>query len=662
MNKDILQKSANESRGLAMDAIEACSSGHLGLPLGAAEIGSVLFGDVLNFNPEDPNWLNRDRFVLSAGHGSMFLYSWLHLSGYDVSLQDLKNFRKLGSKTPGHPEFGETAGVECTTGPLGQGIGNSVGLAMSSKMSAELFNTDEFSVIDNTIICLAGDGCIQEGVSAESASLAGHLGLDNLIIIYDSNDVTLDAMGELSQSENTAKRYEAYGFDVETIDGHSLDAIQAALIKAKANRNGKPTLIEAKTIIGKGISEVEGTAKGHGEGGAKFVDDAHERLGLPKERFSVSDEVRNFFSDRKSALLGKYNEWSQGFATWSEANSDKAALLAVASKQLSFEDYVAKVSFFADDSKLATRVAGEKVLNDLADAFPLIISGSADLHGSTKNYIKCSGDFLKGNYANRNIRYGIREHAMGAILNGFAYDGIFKASGATFAMFADYMRPSVRIAALAKLPVFYIWTHDSIGVGEDGPTHQPVEMTSSLRCIPNFDVVRPADPEETAGAYAAALSRTDGPTGIILSRQSLPTLSNISVDDRREGVQKGGYVALKETSALELIILATGSELQHAIKAAGNLGSSVRVVSMPCMERFDRQPSDYRESVLPASCRKRVSIEAGITTLWTRYVGLDGKSIGTDDFGISAPGDIVMEKFGITSENVEVVAKSLLAS
>jgi transketolase len=652
-NKEILQQAADQARGLAIDAIHACSSGHLGLPLGAAEVGAVLFGQDLQMDPSDAEWINRDRFVLSAGHGSMFLYGWLHLAGYDLSLEEVKNFRQLHSKTPGHPEFGETPGVECTSGPLGQGVGNAVGMAIAGKMAAAHFNTSEHEIFNSQVVCLAGDGCLQEGVASEAASLAGHLGLDNMTLIYDSNDVTLDAMADASQSESVLDRFAAYGFEVERVDeGHDLQALSDALSRARANNNGKPTFIEVKTLIGKGIPEVSGTAAGHGEGGAKFAESARQGLGLPEELFYVSEEVRAFFDARKAELKGKRQQWDATFSAWQSANPEKATLLQSGLTREVPSDLMDQVQVFAEDAKVATRAAGSQVINDLAKAFPLLVSGSADLHGSTKNYLKEMGDFSRADRSGRNLLFGIREHAMGAIVNGIGYHGIFRPSGATFAVFADYMRGSVRLSALAGLPIFHIWTHDSVGVGEDGPTHQPVETTSGLRVIPNLDIIRPADPEETAGAFVAALQRTDGPTGLILTRQNVPNLNSISVSDRRNGVLKGGYVARKEEGELELIILASGSELSLALEAADKLGQGVRVISMPCMERFDRQDSDYRESILPKSFRSRMAVEAGVSDLWRKYVGLDGVVVGIDRFGISAPGDTVMSELGISVDNV----------
>ena len=653
LNKIILEQAAAQARGLAIDAVHACSSGHLGLPLGAAEIGAVLFGHSLSLDPSDPNWINRDRFVLSAGHGSMFLYAWLHLSGHDVSLQDVRDFRKLHSKTPGHPEFGETPGVECTSGPLGQGVANAVGMAIAAKMAAAHFNTAEHSIFDHHVVCLAGDGCLQEGVAAEAASLAGHLGLDNLILIYDSNDVTLDAMADATQSESVLDRFAAYGFEVERLeDGHDLDTIAGALDRARSSDNGKPKFLEVKTVIAKGIPEVAGTAAGHGEGGAKFAAEARSGLGLPAESFFVSEEVRAYFTQRKEELSRSREAWNQRYADWKAANPEKSALLASGLSREVPEDLMDRVQTFPEDAKLATRACGAQVINDLAQALPLLVSGSADLHGSTKNYLKEQGDFAADNHSGRNLLFGIREHAMGAIVNGFGYYGIFRASGATFAVFADYMRPSVRIAALANLPIFHVWTHDSVGVGEDGPTHQPVETVSGLRVIPNLDVIRPADPEETAAAFVAAIQRTDGPTGLILTRQGVPNLNEIPVAERRAGVLRGGYVARREKGELELLILAAGSEVSLALSAASELGDTVRVVSVPCMERFDRQDEDYRESVLPRKCRNRMAVEAGVSDLWRKYVGLDGVVVGIDRFGLSAPGGTVMSELGISVENV----------
>ena len=650
--KEILAEAANNARGLAIDAIHKCSSGHLGLPLGSAEIGAVLYGESLQYNPADPKWINRDRFILSAGHGSMFLYSWLHLSGFDLSLEEVINFRQLGSKTPGHPEFGETPGVEATTGPLGQGIGNAVGYAVSGKMASARFNTESHKIIDHHVFALAGDGCLQEGVAAEAVAFAGHFKLDNLILLYDSNDVTLDAMAVKTQTEDTGARFEAMGWDTNTIDGHDLDAINEAISKAKSDDNGKPKLIICKTEIGRGIPEVAGTAAGHGEGGAKFAESARSGLGLPEETFYVSENVRAHFTEHAKVLTEKYNAWKIKFEEWSSANPEKAQLLSDGIESKVPENLMDLIPAFDPGTKLATRASGGEVLQPIAEAMPMLVSGSADLYGSTKNYIKSATDFEPQNNSSegRNIWFGIREHGMGSIMNGIAYDGIFRASGATFAVFADYLRPSIRLAALAHLPTIYIFTHDSVGVGEDGPTHQPVETVSGLRVIPGLDVIRPADAEETAAAFVGALQRKDGPTALMLTRQGIPNMDGISVEERRAGTLKGGYVAKKEEGELTTIILASGSEVQHAISAAEQIGDGVRVVSMPCFERFERETQEYREEVLPSSCKKRIAIEAGVSGLWWKYVGDEGKVIGIDRFGISAPGGTVMNELSMTPE------------
>lgn len=660
MNTTVLARAANEARGLAIDAIHACSSGHLGLPLGSAEIGAVLFGRTLRHYPAAPKWLNRDRFILSAGHGSMFLYGWLHLAGYAVSRDDVKNFRQLHSVTPGHPEFGETPGVEATTGPLGQGVGNAVGYAVSGKRAAARFNTAAHTIFDHHVIALMGDGCLQEGVARESIAFAGHNRLDNLILIYDSNDVTLDAMACVTQSEDTEAYFRSQGWDAVTVDGHDLAVLAVALEKAKADDNGRPKVIIAKTVIGKGIPEVAGTAKGHGEGGAKFAAAARAGLGLPAdELFYVSPEVSAYFATRQKEQKVRFEEWQATYDAWTTANPELAAELTACVAQSVPTDLNERIPAFAADYKDATRSAGGVVINAIAKAMPDFLTGSADLFGSTKNMLSGAGDFSAANPTGRNIWFGIREHAMGAICNGLAYDGLFRPSCATFLVFADYLRGSIRIASLAGLPVTYVFTHDSVGVGEDGPTHQPVETVSSLRVIPNLDVARPADAEETAGSWEAAMQRTDGPTAMILTRQAVPLMNDLSVATRREGAARGGYIARKETGTLTTILLSCGSELQHAMAAAAELGDGVRVVSMPCFERFDRQCPDYRESVLPSACTKRVAIEAGVSGLWWKYTGSAGQVLGIDRFGISAPANLVMRDLGMTKDHVIAAVKSL---
>jgi len=644
-----------------MDAVQASKSGHLGLPLGCAEMGAVLFGHALKYNPDKPRWIGRDYFVLSAGHGSMFLYAWLHLSGYDLPMSEIKRFRQLHSKTPGHPEFFETPGVECTTGPLGQGVGNATGIAVAMKMAAARFNTPEHRIFDQHCICLAGDGCMQEGVASEACGFAGHFGLDNLILIYDSNAVTLDAPAKATQSEDTGARMKAYGFDVQEIDGQDMRQFVDALNVAKERDNGRPQFIIAHTLIGKGVPEVAGTYKAHGEAGAKYVDAARKALGLPDEHYYVSKQTYDYFAEHKKQLLAEYDRWEKMYDEWRKKNVELAQQLDHGINRKVPGDLLAKIPEFPKDAKLATRKAGSEALQPIAQAVPLLMSGSADLHGSTLNYINDGGDFTSETPAGRNIHFGIREHGMCAILNGISYHGILRASGATFTVFTDYCRASIRLAALSKLPNIYIFTHDSIGVGEDGPTHQPVETISSVRVMPQIDVIRPADPEETAGAFAAAIQHVEGPTFIALTRQVVPILNEIDVKTRREGVMRGGYIAKKETGKLELIVMSCGSELQHALAAAKELGDGVRVVSMPCFERFKRQPAEYREEILPDSCRKRVAIEAGVPDTWYEFVGLDGKVIGLHRFGLSAPGAEVMKEFGIDAQHVIAAAKELLS-
>src|SRR5437870_3720125 len=563
LNIEALSRAATEARGLCMDAVQASQSGHLGLPLGCAE------------------------------------------------------------------------------------------------MAAARFNTSEHRIFDQHCVCLAGDGCLQEGVSAEASAFAAHFGLDNLILIYDSNAVTLDAPAKMTQSEDTAARFKAYGFDVQEINGHDMQAFLDALDSAKENDNGKPKFIVAHTLIGKGVPEVEGTFKAHGEAGAKFVDAARKGLGLPDEHYFVSKETYDYFAAHKKKLLAEYDRWEKIYNDWRKKNAEEAKQLEAAIDRKVDVDLLSKIPEFPNDAKLATRKAGSEALQLVAQAMPLLISGSADLHGSTLNYIKDGGDFTRETPKGRNIHFGIREHGMCAILNGISYHGIFRASGATFLVFTDYCRASIRLGALSKLPNIYIFTHDSIGVGEDGPTHEPVETVSSVRVMPQIDVIRPADPEETAGAFAAAAQRVDGPTLLALTRQVVPILNDVDVKLRREGVARGGYIAKKENGKLDLIIMSCGSELQHALAAAKELGDGARVVSMPCFERFNRQSEKYRDDVLPKSCRKRVAIEAGVAEIWYQYVGLDGKVVGLHEFGLSAPGAEVMKERGIDAKHVVEAAKSL---
>ena len=656
---------------MAIDAIFDKSSGHMGLPLGCAEIGAVLYGELLNVNPDEPRWINRDRFILSGGHGSMFLYSWLHLSGFDVSMDDVKAFRTKGSRTPGHPEFGCCPGVECTTGPLGQGIANAVGFAISAKHAAARFNTPEHEIFNQTIYCLAGDGCIQEGISREAAAIAGTLRLDNLVLIYDANGITLDAPIGVTQVDDVAACFRAHGWDAVEIDGHDLAQVEAALRTARLERNGRPKLIIARTLIAKGVPGFEGTTKGHGEGGAKAWEQAHANWGLPAgERYYVSPEVREYMAALKAERKAAYAEWTEVYQAWRSAYPDKAAELDagidLAAHGLAAEASAGMIPPFAAGTKTATRSSAATAENAIAAHCPALLSTSADLFSSNKNYLAGAGDFSADNYAGRNFWFGIREHAMAAICNGMAYDGLFRVSAGTFCVFVDYMRAAIRVAALAKLPVTYVLTHDSVAVGEDGPTHQPVETVTGLRVIPNLDVVRPADEEEAAGAWQCAMERTDGPTALILTRQNVPGLATVepelSVEARRCGTLRGAYIAHREsTPQPQLIIIASGSEVAPALEAAKQLGDGVRVVSMPSMWRFNRQSPEYRESVLPASCTRRLAIEAGKSDLWFRYVGTEGCIIGIDDFGFSAPGDCVLHDLGMNVANIVAHAQALLS-
>ena len=618
----------------------------------------------MQYNPKDTTWINRDRFILSAGHGSMFIYSWLNLAGFDLSIEELKNFRQHHSMTPGHPEFPNsehnTPGIECTTGPLGAGVSNAVGFAVSEKMAAARYNTDDHKIFGHHIFALAGDGCFQEGISAESAQFAAHEKLDNLIILYDSNEVTLDKMAEYTQSEDIIARYGAYGFETYEIDGHDLAVVEETIAAAKASDNGKPKFIKCNTIIGKGMEETEGTNAAHGEAGVPYVDKARASIGLPEDKWHVSEGTRDFFKGVQEKNGKIYDDWQSTYAAWKEANPAMAQELedAVADKTMPAEDMLKAIPEMGGDAE-ATRVSGYKIIQEVAKLVPNYISGSADLHGSTRNYIDNGGNFGAGfdkTYAGKNLYFGIREHSMGAILNGIAYHGIFKASGSTFLVFVDYMRPTIRVASLAELGrVSYILTHDSIGVGEDGPTHQPVETVPGLRVIPNLDVYRPADAEETVAAYVSSVTRKEGPTALILSRQNLNQNTAMPAAERRAGAMKGGYIAKKESADLDLIIIATGSEVQHALEAAADMPGA-RVVSMPCVEAYERQSDDYKESVLPSSVTKRIAMEAAVTSAWYKYAS---KVVGVDRFGFSAPGDIVMKELGMTAENLKAEIASM---
>lgn len=635
---EILREGSFISKGLVCDMVESAHSGHLGTALGCSHVGAALFGKLLNFNPDDPRWINRDRFVLSCGHASAFLYVWLFLSGYDISLEDLRNFRQSHSRTPGHPEFGITPGVECTTGPLGQGVANAVGFAISGKKIKQIFDTVDNRAIDYRVVCLAGDGCMQEGIASEACSLAGHLGLDNLILVYDKNDVTLDGPLSDSQNDDVIKRFESYGFEISEVRGDDIAGFISAYQNLYFSQNGRPKLLILHSIIGDGIAEIAGNNRAHGESGVKFIAEMKKNLGLPEKKFFVSDRIKGFFRQQKEGRVKKYQIWKEKFGKFEHIFDEKL----INFENISFEDGVDKIS---------TRMANFQVMQELADADELLLTGSADLFSSNKNYLKKYSKFSATDRSGRNIQFGVREHAMGAITNGIAYDGYFHPSCATFLVFSDYMRSAIRVAALSKIHSLFLFTHDSIAVGQDGPTHQPVETVASLRCMPGLYVVRPADREELVGAWQLYYSVKNRPFAFILTRQDVKNLDEISANDRRLGVMRGGYIAKKEKKNLRCIVLSCGSELEIALHAA-NKFDDVRVVSMPCMERFDEQSEEWKEQVLPNFCRFRVVIEAGIALPWYKYAGLEGKYICVEDFGFSGPQGDLFRKNGLFMENL----------
>ncbi|MBR1843535.1 MAG: transketolase [Opitutales bacterium] len=633
------------SRALCLDMVSQANSGHLGMPLGCADCMAVLFGQFLRFLPKNPRWINRDRFILSAGHGAPLLYAFLYLSGYDVTLEDLKNLRQFGSKATGHPEFGVTPGVEMTTGPLGQGIGNAVGMALSQKKLAFECNTSEYTIIDNCTVCLCGDGCLQEGVGQESIALAGVWKLDNLILIYDCNSITLDADITVSQAENTRQKFEALGWDVFEADGHNIEAISETLDQCRTLK-GKPKVLLLKTIAGYGLS-VEGTAKAHGAAGLKDGAEVKRKWGLDgKEAFFIPEETKRFFEKRIAKLQKAYNAWAKTFEAWCEAEPEKALRLA---KKTTVDEGFFQ-SFTGDTKPQATRTCAGELLNAYAQKVSIVLTGSADVFGSVGNYLKNGGDFSATNPIGRNLFFSVREHAMGAILNGIAYDGFYQPSGSAYLVFSDYLKPALRVAALARLPVWYFFSHDSFAVGEDGPTHQPIEQLAGLRAMPNVHVYRPADIDECAACFQCAAEDHEGSSVFALSRQVLPYVSVLSKEEKFEGSLHGGYVLLRETQPLRCILIATGSEVSLALRAAERLGTFVRVVSIPCCELFLEQSDVYKEEVLPKACTRRVAVEAGSTQPWYRFVGLDGFVFGLERFGASAPAEILKEKFGFTSE------------
>ena len=643
---------ADAIRFLSLDAVEKANSGHPGLPMGAADCAFALWGNFLSFNPEDPRWPNRDRFVLSAGHGSMLLYSLLHLFGYDLPLEELKNFRQWGSKTPGHPEFGHTVGVEVTTGPLGQGFANGVGMGLASKMAAERFNTAGFSPIDHTVYALIGDGDLQEGISYEASALAGHLKLGNLVYIYDSNSITIEGKTSLAWSENVAGRFIASGWQVQEIDGHNYEQIVAAIAAAKADKE-RPSIIIATTHIAFGSPAKQDSSGAHGSPlGTDEIAATRANLGWPYAPFEIPQQVHDTCQERVEELKQSYSAWQRGFEVWHAANPDKAKLWdKMWHKQLPAnlsEELLAVVA--GKDG--ATRALSGAVLQKAAALIPALTGGSADLTPSTNSDIKGSASVQADDFSGRNLHFGIREHAMGAVINGMALYGCFIPYGATFLVFSDYCRPSVRLAALMKLQSIFIFTHDSFFVGEDGPTHQPIEHVASLRLIPGLQVIRPADGTETALAWQAALQYS-GPTALILTRQKLPVIARTASFTPADSL-KGGYVVSSPNGTPDVVILASGSEVHVAAEAAVTLASQgikARVVSVPCLETFLAQPADYIGQVLPVGI-PRVAFEAGRGAPWGRLIGCDGLFICIEHFGASAPDKILAEQFGFTAPQV----------
>jgi len=658
---NIEQLAINTIRFLAVDAVQKAKSGHPGLPMGAAPMAYVLWQEFLKFNPRNPKWPDRDRFVLSAGHGCMLQYALLHLTGYDVSLDDLKQFRQWGSITPGHPENFETPGVEVTTGPLGQGVGNAVGLAIAEAHLAARFNKPGHTIVDHYTYVILGDGCNMEGVAAEAASLAGHLKLGKLIMLYDSNHISIDGRTEITFTEDVGKRYEAYGWHVQKVaDGnHDLAAIRAAIAEAKAVTD-KPSLIIVETTIGYGSPNKAGTEAVHGAPlGPEEVKLTKQNLGWPLEPdFYIPEEVLQHFRQAVAKGAAAEAEWQARFAAYKQAYPEEAAefeRIMRGELPAGWKEVLAPV---AETGKESTRNLSKLCLNALAGAIPELLGGSADLAHSNMTYLKGIPEFQAGSYHGRNFRFGVREHAMGAIANGMALHGGLIPYDATFLIFTDYMRAAIRLSALSQVRVLHVMTHDSVALGEDGPTHQPVETLASLRLIPNLYVFRPADARETVGAYQVALEATHTPSVLVFTRQAVNPVPGTSV----EGVAKGAYIVVDcGCDHPDLILIATGSELELAVQAAAQLADKkVRVVSMPCTRLFDAQPQEYRDRILPPTVTKRISIEAGVTDGWYKYVGLQGKALGIDRFGASAPGPVCMEKFGMTVANVVQAARALL--
>ncbi len=667
---DLDQLCVNTIRTLSMDGVQRAKSGHPGMPMGMADAAYVLWQSHLKHNPADPRWIDRDRFVLSAGHGSMLVYSLLHLTGYDLALDDLKNFRQWGSRTPGHPEFGQTPGVETTTGPLGQGIANAVGMAIAERHLATRFNRDHYPIVDHYTYAIVSDGDMMVGISHEVASLAGHLQLGKLIVLYDSNRISIDGSTDLTMTEDVGQRFAAYGWHVQAVDGHTRTEIDEALRRAQEETE-RPSLILCHTHIGFGSPNKQDSASSHG---APLGDDevklTKRALGWPEEpAFYVPDEVYTHMRDAISKGSRQQHEWEELMQGYRKAFPEQARLWdRMWSKELPHNWDEIMPQFEPTEKGMATRAASGKMINALAPELPGLISGSADLHNSNMTLINDSGPMQDESFTNRNIFYGVREHGMGSIMNGMILHGGTMPYGGTFLIFSDYMRPSLRMSALMGLQGLYVFSHDSIGVGEDGPTHQPIEQVPSLRLIPNLHVIRPADASETAQAWRIALERTKGPTALVLTRQAVPVLTPRASHAKygalapASGALRGGYV-LRDVANPDVILMASGSEVHLALDAALTLeaeGIAARVVSMPCLELFDQQDQAYRDSVLPPSITARVSVEAAIPSGWERYVGPRGLSVGVHGFGASAPFSEVFQRYGIVAETVVEAARTVL--
>lgn len=655
-------KSINTIRVLSADGIEKAKSGHPGLPLGSAPIAYELFAHHMKHNPKNPDWANRDRFILSAGHGSMLLYSLFHLFQYgDLSLEDLKQFRQLGSKTPGHPEYGHTVGVEATTGPLGAGMGMAVGMAMAEAHMASVFNEDGFDIVDHYTYVLGGDGCMMEGISSEAFSLAGTLGLSKLIVFYDSNGISIEGSTDIAFTENVVERMKAFGFQtIEVEDGNDIEAIGKAIKEAKADKE-RPSFIKVNTVIGYGAGKKAGSASSHGEPlGSEALRDLKVGFGFnPDESFKVDDDVYENFKSINEKNKKIEDEWNKLFKEYVDKYPDKAKLWEKYYSDID-ESLIETDEFWSwDENKAATRNISGSIINRLKDLYPNLIGGSADLSPSNKTVMNDEGYIKKGDYSGRNIHFGVRELAMTAITNGILLHGGLRAYCATFFVFSDYTKPMARLSALMNIPTIFVFTHDSIGVGEDGPTHEPVEQLAMLRSLPNFNTFRPADAKETVAAWYAALVSKKTPTAIVLTRQNLPQLSGSTKE-----ALKGGYIIKEASKATpDMILIASGSEVSLAVDAADELeneGVATRVVSMPCMDVFEKQSKEYKDKILPNTVRNRVAIEALSGFGWDKYTGLDGRVISMNSFGASAPQDLLFKKFGFTKENVVATAKEVL--